>query len=448
MVSKMTVRQDIFKMITPILMANILEMLVGIISMGLIGHIGGIAIGAMGLCLRVRGLVWALYKGIAIGVQVVVAQAVGAENDERVKKAMLQTVGSIVLLSLVIVGSMWLSPDPWLGIFGAEGALFDTSKALLKVVGIGFPFLGVVIVLSGALQGKGDAKTPLFITGLMNVLNVVLGFVLVKGLFGFPEMGLMGAGLAMTLAQVVAALVGLGLLLSKKGVLGGASPKHLVRFTRSEMVSVYKTGLPSVLESLFWQVSSILLIRAILTYGDDALAAYQLGLQAESLAYMPAAGFQVAATAYIGKYLSAGKPDIARAYFKEVLLWAFGASVIGGGILVLLPEQVLGVMTDKGHLIDTARVYLIYCGLAQVPQNIAGVLGGSLRGAGYTKVPMVSAGIGLYLVRIPIAYMAAYAMNWSLNVVFLAIALDMCVRLVLNTAFYKGIDIYHNAKIV
>lgn len=447
-ISKKAMRLDIFRLIGPILISSMLEMTVGIVSMALIGNLGGIAIGAMGLSMRVRGLIWAAYKGIAIGVQVVVAQALGAENHDKIKKAIAQTVGSIAVVSLVFLISMWLYPNYWLGLFGASGELLYVSMQLLKVVSIGFPFLGTVIIVSGALQGKGDAKTPMIINGLMNILNIILGLILVKGLFGFPEMGLIGAGIAMTISQGVAALVALYVLSSKKGVLGGVPLTAFVKFSKNPLKSVYATGIPSALESLFWQLSSVLLIRAIMTYGEDVYAAYQLGLQAESLAYMPAAGFQVAATAYVGKYLGAGKPQYAKQYFKEIVVWAIGVSALGGGLLVFIPGVLLGIMTKDTYLIQIATVYLIFCGVAQIPQNVASVLGGAIRGGGYTKYPMYTAGIGLYLVRVPLAYVAAYWMNWSIHVIFLAIAIDMCVRLILNSYLYKKINIYENPRLV
>ena len=86
--------------------------------------------------------------------------------------------------------------------------------------------------------------------------------------------------------------------------------------------------------------------------------------------------------------------------------------------------------------------------MAQVPQNMAGVLGGALRGAGYTKMPMYAAFVGLYMVRVPIACVAAYLLDWSVNIVFLAIGVDMTVRLLLNGFLYYKTNIYENPRIV
>ena len=180
----MHIRLDIIKMILPILISSVLEMFVGIVSMKLIGNLGFIAIGAMGLSTRVRGIVWAVYKGIAIGVQVVIAQAYGAGDEEKIKASIKQTIGSIFIVSMVFLATMFYLPEFWLKIFGAKKELLSVSADVLKVVGFGMPFLGIILIVSGALQGKGDAVTPMIISGIMNVLNAVFGLVLVKGLFG------------------------------------------------------------------------------------------------------------------------------------------------------------------------------------------------------------------------------------------------------------------------
>lgn len=447
--NKIEIRKTILKFLLPILVSSMLEMMVGIVSMKLIGNLGSDAIGAMGLSTRVRGIIWAAYKGIAIGVQVVIAQALGASDHKRIKQALMQTIGSISILSLFFLMTILLLPKFWLGtIFGAEGALLSTGIEVLRIVGCGMPFLGIILIVSGALQGKGDATTPMLISGLMNVLNIVFGVVLVNGYFWFPVLGLKGAAIALALSQAMAALVAIVVIMKSKSLLKGESIKGFIRFTKDIMKSVYSTGIPSAFESLFWQLSSIVLIRAILSYGDTSYAAYQLGLQAESIAYMPAAGFQVAATALIGRHLGANNPDLAKRYLFEILKGAVLISVIGGGLLVLFPKALLGFMTGDQELIRIGSFYLIVCGLAQVPQNMAGVLGGALRGAGYTKMPMYAAFVGLYMVRVPIACVAAYLLDWSVNIVFLAIGVDMTVRLLLNGFLYYKTNIYKNPRIV
>jgi putative MATE family efflux protein len=446
--SNSEIRKNIFKMIFPIMGANILEMLVGLVSMALIGNLGFIAIGAMGLSTRVRGILWSVFKGIAIGGQVVVAQAFGYGDDKKVKKVLSQTVLSIFLLSLFFLLTILLFPEIWLKIFGAQGELLRVGVGVLKIMGFGIPFLGIVIVVSGILQGKGDAITPMIIGIVMNVLNCFLGIILVHGFLGIKPMGLTGAAIAMSLSQMMAAIFALVILFLKDDLLKNVKLKDLFIFSKDIIYPVYKTGIPSVLESLFWQLSSIIVIRAILTYGDAVYAAYQLGLQAESIAFMPAAGFSVASTTYIGNCIGAGDKETAKKYFKEIMKGSILISAIGGGLLVFFPSQILGIMTKDISLIEISTVYIFICGLAQVPQNIAGVMGGALKGSGYTKEPMYSAAIGLYGIRIPITLFFSYIIHGSFNVIFLAIGIDMAMRLIINGYFYKKINVYDNPRIV
>ena len=446
--SNKEIRKNIFKMIFPIMGANILEMLVGLVSMALIGNLGFIAIGAMGLSTRVRGILWSVFKGIAIGGQVVVAQAYGSGDSEKVKKVLSQTVISIFLLSIFFLSTILFFPEVWLKVFGAEGELLDTGIYVLKIMGLGIPFLGVLIVVSGILQGKGDAFTPMVIGIVMNVLNCLLGIVLVHGLLGIEPMGLKGAAIAMSLSQIFAAIFAVGILFSREDLLKNTKFADLFRFSKDIIISVYKTGIPSVLESLFWQLSSIIIIRAMLTYGDEVYAAYQLGLQAESIAFMPAAGFSVASTTYIGNCIGAGDKETAKRYFREILKGSILISAIGGGLLVFFPTQILGIMTKDISLIEISTVYIFICGLAQIPQNIAGVMGGALKGSGYTKEPMYSAAIGLYGIRVPITLIFSYIIKGSVSIIFLAIGIDMTMRLIINGYFYKKINVYDNPRIV
>lgn len=444
---KRTMRLAIFTLILPILISSVLEMLVGFVSMALIGDLGAVAIGAMGLSQRVRGIIWSVFKGIGIGLQVVVAQATGSEDSGRAKSAIAQTIITIAILAVAFVATILIFPAQWLSIFNPKGSLLATAIEVLRVIALGLPFLGIVIVVSGGLQGKGDAVTPLIINGLMNVLNITLGIWFVRGGLGLEAMGLMGAAYAMVVSQGLAAVVGIAMLLHPKGYLAGFGLMRFFKCLTQLTKTIYSLGFPSVLESLFWNVSSIFLSRFILSYGNDAFAAFQLGFQAESLAFMPAVGFQVAATAFVGRYLSAGDAIRARAYFREITLWALGVSVFGSFILIFMPKLILGFMTKDPTLIAIATLYMLLCGIAQAPQNVAGVIGGALRGAGYTNLPMITSGIAIYGVRIPLAFMAV-VFNWPIVVIFMAIAIDMVIRLLLNGYFYRKQNIYKKPKIV
>ena len=138
--------------------------------------------------------------------------------------------------------------------------------------------------MAGVLQGMGNAKTPMFSIAILNIINIVFGYIFIF----LREMGLRGAGYAYNIAYISAALFGINILFSNNGVITNVGGRFEFKFNLKEALTILALGLPTSFETVFWQGASIFITRAILTYGEIAYAAYQLGLQAESISYMPA----------------------------------------------------------------------------------------------------------------------------------------------------------------
>lgn len=165
-------------------------------------------------------------------------------------------------------------------------------------------------------------------------------------------------------------------MFGKDGILSNHFNKKSFKLDKEEIISIYKVGLPTSFESIFWQIAAIIITKAILTYGESALAAYQLGLQAESISYMPAAGFSVAATTFIGQTLGSGK-RFGKKIFKTVGNRNINYHYIYGRYFNVFPQLIMRLLTNNKELISIGIGYLIAMGVVQIPQNIAGVLNGA-----------------------------------------------------------------------
>ena len=442
------IRKKILSMILPITMENLLQMLAGFVSMAMIGRISTIAIGSLGLSTRITQIVWALFKGIATGASVFVAQAYGAGNDEKMRKVTMQTLISSLILVLILQQLIFWKAPFFLKIFNPREALLENATIHLRTVSWGLPFITIILIVAGVLQGTGNAKTPMQIAFIMNLLNVGFSYTLIFGNFGFKAMGLRGAAISTVLSQAIAAIIGLWVLFSRDGILSISLGPNSFKLDKKEVVSIYKVGLPSSFESIFWQIAAIIITKVILTYGEVAFAAYQLGLQAESISYMPAAGFGVAATTFIGQTLGSGEKDLAKKYLRQLVIGTVVVTVFTAGILIFFPEQVMRILTDEGEVIKIGIGYLFVMGFAQLPLNIAGVINGALRGAGYTKVPMIVAGLGLWGIRVPLSLLMAYYFKKSIMALWIIIGIDMSTRLITSYVIYRSKDIYSGELLI
>lgn len=445
---KKEIRLKIFNMILPITIERVLQMAASMISMGMIGRISTSAVNALGLSTRITMIVFALFNGIAIGATVFVSQSYGAKDHNKLSKVVQQTILASMVIVILFQQIIFWNTSGVLSIFGPKPELLASAITHLRVVSFGLPFQVIMLIVSGSLQGMGNTKTPMIITGIMNVVNIVIGYILIFGAFGVPKLGLVGAATALAFAQFTAAMIGLFVLLRDKGILNSYRNKSFFKFDFKQIWDVFRVGLPSSMESLLWQFAAIILTRAMLRFGETAFAAYQVGMQAESFSFMPAFGFSVVTTALVGQCIGAKETEYGKAYLKETTMGSMLITAFTSFFLIFFPKQVMGLLINDPAVINLGAYYLVIMGLVQIPQNLAGVFGGAMRGAGFTKVPMVTAFAGLWGIRVPFTILFTYLLK--LNVVFIwgAMGLDLIFRFFLSYYLYKRKDIFKSSTLL
>ncbi len=432
------IKSRILSMILPITVENILQMTAGLVLMAMIGRINPIAVGSIGMTMVIYKIVWAVFKGIGTGTSVLVAQSYGADNFIKLKSISEQAFMISFGLSMVFQQLIYWNAGILLKVFNPNKELLINGTIYLKIISWSFPALAMIILVAGVLQGMGNAKTPMITVGILNVINIVFGYIFIF----IMDMGIKGAGYAYNIAYGSAAVFGVIMVFGKRGILTNIGGKFNFSFNRSESLNIIRFGLPTSFESAFWQMSSIFITRAILTYGEIAYAAYLLGLQAESISYMPATGFGIAATTFTGQALGGKDKEIGRKYLSQLIKITIIITIIAGGALIFIPNQIMRLLTNDAEVIKIGAMYLIVMGITQLPQNISGVLNGALRGAGYVKIPMISAGIGLWIIRVPLALAVAFIFKADIIWIWVVIGIDMCFRLIFSLIFFKKANIF------
>ena len=124
-------------------------------------------------------------------------------------------------------------------LFNPRYALLQNGTTHLRIVSWGLPFLTIILIVAGVLQGTGNAKTPMKIALIMNLLNIVFSYTFIFGHFGFKAMGLKGAALSTVLSQVIAALLDLWVLFGRDGILSYGTSSF--KLDREEVVSIYRS---------------------------------------------------------------------------------------------------------------------------------------------------------------------------------------------------------------
>jgi len=429
-------RQNIFKMIWPVTIDSILQMMVGMVASAMVGRIGATAIAAIGLSSRVTQISWALFFGISTGVTVLVARCYGAKDMVQARKIAFQGLFSAVIIITIMTILSFIFAKPFLGLMNVGEELLNACMAYLQIALFSLPLVAMIQISAGIMRGVGNTKTPMLISLIINLINVVGCWLLIYGNLGFPALGIRGAAIAALIGQGIGAILALsaifspfsGLQLRKEDI----APLHFPDVKR-----IMRIGVPSSAGDLFWQVASIVMTSVIVTFGTIALAAHNLGMQAEGISYMPSAGLGIAATAFVSQSLGAKNLNLARRYIQEIFNWSMAFFVFASFLLIFGGRGIMSILTNDQQVITLGAKYLMLMGFAQIPLEMGGVINGVLRGAGDTKWVMYIQAIGMWLLRIPLSYILGIQLGFGIMGVWWAMTIDLFVRFILVVWRYR-----------
>ncbi len=428
--SQRELRRGIFAMIWPVTVENVLQLLIGFVNTAMVGRLGAATILAVGLSGRVGMFVWIIFGAIGTGTTVLIARALGAGDKERVRRVAWQGLLLALVLMGVIAGAAFVFAPSLLQMFKATSDALPIGTTYLRILAFSMPFQALYLVISAILRGSGNTRVPMQIAFVINLVNVAVNQVLIFGRFGFPAMGYRGSAIATIVGQATGATIAAYYLFSpRSGV--GIKLRDRVSVDIPLIRRLLGIGIPSSAEMFFWQLASIVVFRLINSFGTVAGAAYQMGLQAEGISYMPTIGFGIAATTFAGRSLGARNPHLAERYVKQIVRWGVALTSCTTLILVFGPRALMSILTNDQAVIALGAQYLLLMGLSQIPQQISGTLGAALRGAGDTVTPAIAATVGIWGFRIPFAFLLAQRFHLGVHGAWWAINMDQYVRLII-----------------
>ncbi len=429
---------DIFRMVLPVITENILQMSAGLVTSAMIGRLMADDISAQGISLRIYNTFWSLFKGIGIGATVVTSLRYGQHRLTECRRTIEQTYLTLVPFALLCMAVIFILPGPIVNFLSDDPSLSGSAVSYLRIAIWALPFAAVTVCNTAAFNGHGNTKTPMYIALMLNAVNIAVGFVLIFGVGPFKGYGLIGAAVATLVSQAAGALSGLFLLYHRGGYF--ADEPHGKPFFKPEPAcirEVYRTGIPAACENVFWQLSAMLLSKIILLYGSTHFAAYQLGLQAEMICEMPGIGFTTAATTLSARAIGQRDDRLFRAYFSQMHRFSLCTGIFTAAVLFLFPSLFMQLLTDKPDIQQLGTVYVFIMGLTPIPQDVNKVYNGFMRSAGYRRAPMTVSFVGIWLVRVPLAFLFGWVLHLEIHFIWFAIALDQIVRLALSFTLFR-----------
>ncbi len=404
----------------PAVVDGLLSMTVGVSGLLMVGRLGDSALAGMGAALQ---LIWfAISFGAALGTgtTVLIAHALGRGDEVQARHTLVQATLAAVAVSCFIT-----SLSPWtreaVALLGGDTEVTRQGAEYLHVTVVGAVVLVPSAVFGGALRGSGDTRTPMIAGLLTNVVNLLVSPALVFGLWGLPALGVAGAAWGATLGRGAGALLLLTILLEGRGVLAlpfGRSAMSMWKFDSEEMKRIVRLSLPAAVEQGQSTMATLLFGVLVLSQGTSISAAQRVVFNLMGISYLPAIGCATAATILVGQAYGSGVPHPGgpaaitatnRAYMIS-LVWL----VASGGTFMLFSPALVALYTGVPEVIEAGIPGLRVIGLYLPISSLAIVFGSALRGSGNTRFPMIASALVMWLVTLPLAWVAGNVLHAGL----------------------------------
>lgn len=421
----------------PLVVTQLAQMAILTTDVILLGRLSTQALAAGAIGNTVYFFCWLVGQGPASAVAPMVAQVIGARPNDRANVRAITRMGlwAAVGITVPLGGVLWLT-DPILRLLGQDAQLAADAGELTAMISLGLPFMIGFLVLRNFATAVGRPQAALWVMLAAILVNAALGWTLIFGRFGFPAMGMRGAGLATALSGVFEFVALLAFIYAAPGLRAYRILHRLFRPAWSKLGELFRLGVPIGLTMLF---EAMLFNAATLvtgSFGETPLAAHQVALNFASFTFMVPLGVAMAATVRVGVFAGAGDAVGARrAGLTAMVVGAFAALPFALAMLVAGPwiagQYIAGRAPADLAAIALAAVLLKVAAAFQVADALQVVGAMSLRGLKDTRTPMLLAAASYWLVGAPLCLLLGITLKLGALGVWIGLAGGLAVAAVL-----------------
>ncbi|WP_439273774.1 MATE family efflux transporter [Pseudochrobactrum sp. HB0163] len=430
----------------PMLFSNILQAASGTLNGIFVGRLMGVdALAAISAFAPVFFLFLGLIIGLGAGATVLIGQAWGAQDREKLHAIAGSAIAMVLVVSLstAVLGSVFA---PHLMAFlGTPAEVLDESAHYARIMMAGMPVIFSLWLLSNMSRGVGDAVSPLWALVIATGVAMLLTPLFIEGLLGFPQLGVMSAAVSTVIASAVALCWLLWFWHRNRHPMALTRTFiRLIRFNLRYCLIILKIGLPTALQMLTIAFAEIVLLGLVNRHGTQATAAYGAITQTLGWVQFPAISIGITASILASQAVGAGRNEqvhkivIAGLQLNWlvtgacVLLAYFFSDMISGAFLT---EQAVAALA--AHLLHIVLWTIVLFGMSSVFMS-------TMRASGAIYAPTILTMSAILLVEIP----AAYILNHWIGIdgIWWAYSLTFTVMLCLQAGYYYLI--FNRRKIV
>jgi putative MATE family efflux protein len=399
-------KKALWTLAIPILAGMAIQTIYTIVDMIYIGRLGGEEIAAVAFNMPLLFFVLGLSMGLGSGVTASIARFIGASDKINADNSAEHALLMALIISVIMVTVGLLFGKQMLAILGATPELINMAWSYLRIITIGLFFMVFSGFFRSILAGEGDMKTPMIISGIGTVLNIILDpiFIFVLG-FGVP-----GAAIATVISQATVFSIFIYIFLIKEHTYvtfrlrDFSLSKHIV-------TDILKVGIPASMAMIIMSVGQAVFNKILVSYSAFSVAAYQIGGRIDVVIFLPIMAIATALTTLVGMFYGAKDFENVKLIIKYGMLRSVIITTIGSAIIFILAPLIVKGFSNEPEIHQTAVIYLRLVVFIYPLISIAMTSGRVMQGLGSGFPMLATSTIRVLGISVPLALIFNYILH-------------------------------------
>ncbi|WP_415967007.1 MATE family efflux transporter [Faecalitalea cylindroides] len=396
----------------PLMLSGVLQLLFNAADVIVVGRFtGNEALAAVGSTSSLINLLINLFVGVSVGANVLLGKHIGARDEENASKTVHTAVTFALVVGIAMIFVGFFLSRPLLELMGTPEDVINLSVLYMRIYFVGMPAFMFYNFGAALLRAVGDTKRPLYFLTLAGIINVIFNLIFVIVF----HMGVAGVALATIISEGISAFL---VFLCLKGADGVLHLDHRsLSFHKDVAIQMMKIGLPAGLQGCIFSVSNVLIQSSVNSFGSIAMAGNTASANLEGFVYNAMNSLYQTSLSFTSQNMGAKKYKRVDKILIECLVIVMIVGIVMGGGAYLIGTSLLSIYSSDPQVISYG---LLRMSLICVPYFLCGMMDvfvGSLRGMGYSVMPMLVSLTGACLFRV-IWIFTIFATNRSLFVLY------------------------------
>ena len=428
-----TFLRELLTIAIPISFQQLIYASLNMIDVFMVGQLGETAIAAVGLSNQVFFVLILILFGATSGMAIFTAQFWGKHEIEPIRKVLGMSLITATCVALIFTLVATLMPEAVLGFYTDDTEVIDLGSSYLRIVGFTYIAVAIATAYIAVLRSIQLIRLTIIATVSALTFKTILGYGLIFGIGGLPELGVRGAAIGTASGWTLELVLLLILIYTQKTPLA-ANPLTLFSFDKAFFGRVLKTVWPAVANELFWSFGITTYYAIYAHIGTDSIAAVNINATIEELGFVVFMGLANGCAVMVGNRIGARKKDEAYEIVRRVIIIGVTFAVIVGVIIFFLRDVVVGRYDLSPSGVKNVRMLMLMmaCTLWIRMFNFSTFVG-ALRAGGDTRFALIMEICSIWLIGVPAAYIAAFVFHLPVYYVYLAVSIEEIAK-----AFVSG----------